>query len=575
MTRLLVISTLLVCAASAVAGPKGGKVRVGEVEFTNEDYKRLDTFEAHRLTKADQVFAKGEYRQAFSEYDSFILEFPQSKALSYALLRKARCLHLDNKRYEAIKAYQEVLDYFPNVIQYAAPAIFYTGQAHWENSSDEKAVNTWAKMAADKEYSQHPLGAVAFVELADYLWKQDKPGDAARYYEQVAVTFRARSADAANNAIRRVVEYYIRVKPDEPALRAFYAKVKTFGNRPEVVTGEVAANRDYWQQIQGAIQQYAQFAQDQQNLRDRYYEYWAKAMDGKFLDWDDFQINVADYHLAYEKDPKKWMERLDRQYNANQKAGDNVRTMRWMRAYREHKSKVTEYYQKLDFAKMSAAQLIDLMQFAYDEMNDAGMGRSLYGRLPFSSLSDGQKAELGKYFWKKQPDQAKDLFMMMADKEAGKMELLRCYAQDRNLKEGMPLAEDMTKSPTFSKEALQVKADLLFAGKLFDKAIPAYQMVDNPPNNLWKIADCYVALGKVDAAIGQLREVENFFRQHNAEAALRIAHVYGRVGMRDQQIAALRNVLKKYPKSNQSSAAHQELEKMGVRIGGGMDANEN
>jgi tetratricopeptide (TPR) repeat protein len=224
---------------------------------------------------------------------------------------------------------------------------------------------------------------------------------------------------------------------------------------------------------------------------------------------------------------------------------------------------------------MSAAQLIDLMKAAYDDFADAGMGRSVYNRLPFNSLTDGQKAELGKYFWKKAPDQAKDLFMMMADKEAGKMELLRCYAQDRNLKEGLPLAEDLTKSPVFSKEALQVKADLLFAGKLYDKAIPAYQMVDNPPANLWKIADCYVGLGKIEAAVGQLREVENFFRQYNAEAALRIAHVYGRAGMRDQQIAALRNVLKKYPKSGQSSSAHQELEKMGVRIGGGVDANEN
>jgi TolA-binding protein len=565
----------LLCAVGVLAGPKAGKVRVGEVEFTNEDYKRLDTFEAHRLTKADQVFAKGEYRQAFSEYDSFILEFPQSKALAFALLRKARCLHLDNKRYEAIKAYQEVLDYFPNVIQYAAPASFYTGQAHWENSSDEKAVNTWAKMAADKEYSQHPLGAVAFVELADYLWKEGKPADAVRYYEQVAVTFRTRSPDAANKAIARVVEYYIRLQPDEPTLRAFYAKVKTFGGRPETVTGEVVANRDYWQQIQGAVGQYAQFAQDQQNLRDRYYEYWAKQMDGKFLDWDEFQITVAGYHLAADRDTKKWMERLDRQFAQHQKAGDNGRIVRWMRLYREHKGKIAEYYQKLDFAKMSAAQLIDLMKAAYDDFADAGMGRSVYNRLPFNSLTDGQKAELGKYFWKKAPDQAKDLFMMMADKEAGKMELLRCYAQDRNLKEGLPLAEDLTKSPVFSKEALQVKADLLFAGKLYDKAIPAYQMVDNPPANLWKIADCYVGLGKIEAAVGQLREVENFFRQYNAEAALRIAHVYGRAGMRDQQIAALRNVLKKYPKSGQSSSAHQELEKMGVRIGGGVDANEN
>jgi hypothetical protein len=50
--------------------------------------------------------------------------------------------------------------------------------------------------------------------------------------------------------------------------------------------------------------------------------------------------------------------------------------------------------------------------------------------------------------------------------------------------------------------------------------------------------------------------------------------VYRRADQRDQYIAALRAVLKKYPKSGQSSSAHQELEKLNVRIGGGVDAGE-
>ena len=36
---------------------------------------------------------------------------------------------------------------------------------------------------------------------------------------------------------------------------------------------------------------------------------------------------------------------------------------------------------------------------------------------------------------------------------------------------------------------------------------------------------------------------------------------------------SLRMVLKKYPKSGQSSEAHQRLEKLGVRIGGAIDAD--
>ena len=68
--------------------------------------------------------------------------------------------------------------------------------------------------------------------------------------------------------------------------------------------------------------------------------------------------------------------------------------------------------------------------------------------------------------------------------------------------------------------------------------------------------------------------MENFFKAFNSEAALRIAHVYGRAGQRELCIAALRAVLKKYPKSGQSSSAHEELEGLGVRIGGGVNTDE-
>ncbi len=568
----LSIGALLLLATGVWAAPRTARARVAEVQYANEDFKLLDTFEAHRLTKADEVFAKGEFRRARSEYDSFILEFPQTKALAYALLRKARCLHLENKRYEAIKAYQEVLDYFPNVVRYAAPAIYFIGLCHWENGEEEKAVSAWAKMAADKEYSRHPLGASAFNELADYLVKQEKPADAVKYYEQVAFTFRTDNPDAANYAIGRVVVHYVRTNPNEAALRAFYAKVKTFDGRPQKIDGDVVASRDYWTRIQEAISRHGEFPADKSNLRDNFFRYWAEAMEGKFLDWDEYQINIAAYRLNHERDTKKWLERLDKQYSRT--TADNVRTIRWIKTFRDHKAKVAEYYRKIDFAKITPGQLIDLMKFAYEDLNDAGMGRSLYERLPFSQLADPLKAELGRYFWKRSPDQAKDLFKMMNDKELGNMELLRCYARDDDMKNGLPLAEEMTKSPTFSVEALRIKADLLFEGKEYAKAIPAYQACDNPPANLWRIADCYAALGKSEQAIGQLREVENFFKQHAPEAALRVAGVYKRFNLRDQHIAALRAVLKKYPKSGQSNAAHLELEKLGVRIGGGVDADQ-
>ena len=115
-----------------------------EASISSEDFNRLDTFEGHELTKADQAFAAKDYRNAGAAYEAFLLQYPKSTATAYAVLRKARCLHLGNKRFEAVKAYTEVLDYFPNALNYAAPALYYLGVCHAENGNLDDAMKAWA-----------------------------------------------------------------------------------------------------------------------------------------------------------------------------------------------------------------------------------------------------------------------------------------------------------------------------------------------------------------------------------------------------------------------------------------------
>jgi tetratricopeptide (TPR) repeat protein len=100
-------------------------------------------------------------------------------------------------------------------------------------------------------------------------------------------------------------------------------------------------------------------------------------------------------------------------------------------------------------------------------------------------------------------------------------------------------------------------------------------MTDDPPKNLYAIADCYVAMGRVDDAVQQLREIENFFVNESSRASLRIAYVLRGAGRQAQFVAELASVLKKYPRSGESSQAHHELECMGRSdiIRGGVDAD--
>ena len=89
---------------------------VEEVRYPGESFAKLDTFEALNLEDADKLFHKKDYKGAFAAYKAYSFEFTRSAALPYVLLRMGRCLHMVEKRNAAIKAYQDVVDYFPDDI---------------------------------------------------------------------------------------------------------------------------------------------------------------------------------------------------------------------------------------------------------------------------------------------------------------------------------------------------------------------------------------------------------------------------------------------------------------------------
>lgn len=545
-----------------------------EAQFSNQEYKLLDTFEANRLAKADAVYEKRDFKQAYSEYDSFALEFPKSKALPYALLRKARCLHQDNKRYEAIKGYNEVLDYFPNAVNYASPALYYIGRAEWQNGNVDKAMKAWIELADDADYSKHPLAADSINELADQLAKQGNNDQAAKYYEQVALTFRASNPLAAFYAIGKMLEQYVHIKPDEAKLRSFYTAVQGFEYAPAKPPADLTSDRLYWSKIMEAVQRLDEFPETQSGLKQNYFRYWAKAMDGRLGDWDLFQVNLNEIKFLDDKDGLKWVERTDAQFKANHKPGDWDRVINWMRIYRERKEKAQEYYNMADFAKMNNETIVEFMKVVYEVFGKPEMGRNVFSKLRVDQMNDNQKQGLARYFWPVDEQPMMQLCASISDKDLGKMELLRYYMWRQDVKKGLALCDELAKAPQFAAEVTCTRAALFWVAREWAKAITAYQQCENPPHSLWQIAECYMQLNQPAQAINQLREVENFFTDYKAEAAWRIAQVYKRTDKRAEYIAALHGIMKKYPKSTQSSGAHEALEALGVRIGGGINAGE-
>jgi tetratricopeptide (TPR) repeat protein len=571
-------------ATLAAATARAGLDPNAEVNFPDQAYERLDPFEAHSLKQADAAFPNDRkqrsvktLREAAAAYDAFIVEFPRSKAVPYALLRKARCLHLEEKRFEAIKAYTEVLDYFPNDLPFAAPALYYIGEAHWQNGDEDEALKAWAEMAEDEDYAKSRFAATAINQLADALAKRDRREEAVQYYRQVAIDFRSSNPDAARDAMEQVIYHFIRRSPDEPELRRFYEQVGTFHGNPRKIEGEVIESGDYWHQVRWRVWRFGDFNDKQGQQRQRYFAYWAEQFEGRFPGWDDYQLSLAGFYRQADGDQAAWMRRVDAQFERKAEADDYDRVIKWIELYRHHPEKVDAYYQKLSFAKMSNKQIERLMDVAYDRLKNPELGRRVFGKLRLGEMSDEQRAKLARSMWGRDADAVARVCQSFDDKEWGRIELLRFYAnpETREIKKGLALAEQVTGSPRFANEAYWHKAQLHKAAKQYREAIAAFQTFrpenEADPANLFEIADCYLKLDKLDAAVRQLGEIESFFKGHASEAAYRTALYYEKAGVKDKYIASLRAVMKKYPESRQSRQVHHRLEKMGLRIGGGVD----
>jgi len=559
-----------------------------ETSLSAEERKQLDTFEGISIDKADKVFAAKDHQRAVAEYDAFILQFPESKAIPYAILRKGRSLQELLKRFEAIVVFQEVVDYFPDDVKYASAAVYRIGECHAQNGDVEKAMKAWVGLADDADYVKEPLGALALNSLADNLVKQGKDAEGAARYAQVAVEFRKTNPDAARAAIGRVVKHHVRTQPDAARLRAFYEAALTFEHNPRDPAPDAAADELYWTRVREAIKTHGTFTELQREQHDAYYRYWAGQLAGSFPADDGHQIDLANFRRAHERDDAAWIARLDKQFADHQQAGDDARVVTWIGLYAKHPAKVEEYLGKLDFAKMSNAHILALVYRVLESGGDPALARATFDKLRRDEMEDKAAAAICdwmQHHWQYSGsrEMAIQACRLFHDTDAGRMRALRYYhwrclhhhlRSAADLSEGRELAAELQKVPATAKEAFAIGGNLLQWSGKYEEAIEAYRQADDPPGGLFRIAECLAALGRLDPALAQLREVEGFFKDQAPEAGLRISYLYRDAGIKDKYVRSLRSVLKKYPKSGQSSEAHQRLEEMGLPIGGGVDADD-
>ncbi|MBM4164294.1 MAG: tetratricopeptide repeat protein [Lentisphaerae bacterium] len=575
------LGVLLVCAGLSAVGVGRAQTTLDrdEVTISEADFKKLDTFEATTLSKADKVFLNKEYRSAAVEYNAFVVANPRSPAVAYALVRKGRSQMFDNKRSEAVRTFKEVVDYFPDEVLYAAAALYYQGVCHFETGNKKNAVIAWKKMVADPGYAKHVLAGPALVGIANDLYSEEKYADAVKYYDQVAVEFRSLHPESAWQAIDRASYIYIRLQTDNKKMSDFYTRAKTTRQKPEAPD-----ETKYWQDMRVMIDRFGVFEKEEDAQRIAYYRYWSGVMEGRFLDDTEYRLVLAEFRYREEGDIDKWVARLDKQFAATYKPGLFDLVCRFMEEFgkKGQQAKIKEYYGKLNFAKMDNETIFRLMKVMVSSLKDVPMAKSAYSNIKQNLWNDKNRDDF--IAWAKLVDEGMviNACQNMRAPDYGRFALLAFYhglgksgssiATDP-IEKGLKISEEVIKMPAYADKAQWLRAELFETNGEFAEAIECFKLSSNEPEKYFRIAELLLRLKQKEQALAELRGVEKFFESAASRAALRIAFVYQGAKEQANFIGALRDVMKKYPKSRESNTAHIHLERLKVGPGGTDDAH--
>ena len=539
-----------------------------EIAYPAADFAKLDTFEGVNLEDADKLYAKSDFKGAYAAYKAYSFEFAKGKALPYVLLRMGRCLHQLEKRNAAITAYQDVVDYFPDNARYAAAALYYIGECHGQNGDEAKQTAVWARMVKDDGYVAQPNSGTALTFLGKQMEKLGKFDEAAEYHWRTAVNFLKSNPEAAKGGREAVLFHYAVRKPDHDKLKEFYVAASGFDGQGRN-TDKPEEDGRYW----GTVLATATRATGDEAKKAC--GYWVAKMGDRFTDNDDLRRQWCDARFVSDQSRESWAAEMEKQFKSKPATLDRV--LQWCRYYERDPKIRSAFFEKEAKAFLAGLKTdgkLDLMaKLRGFGMNDEA--QLVMRSVNTQGMSDEELAKFAELAASYEPEEAVlRIFARMKDPLAATKARFDYYnsRSHRNppfMEKALAEIPELRKSPQYAGAQLSwAKATLLQGLGRYEEAIKAFRSANRQPDSTWEISKCQEAMKQYPQAIQTLRELESVAGLA-PQAALRIANVHRSAGDKAREVDQLRIVLKRYPKSGESSEAHRRLESYGVALTGG------
>ena len=540
-----------------------------EVLYPSEDFAKLDTFEAVAVEDADKLFINKDYPGAYAAYKAYSIEFAQGRALPYVLLRMGRCLHLAGKRNTAIKAYQDVVDYFPNDVRYAAAAMYYIGQCHEQNGNEEKSLAVWAKMVKDKAYVGEANSGTALTKLAVAMQKRGDYGEAAEYQWRTAVQFRKSNSKAAYAACDSVVYHYAVRSPNQGKLIEFCTEYGGLHHHYKIDKPE--ENQAYWSHVFNLVLRSKLEEEERINVA----RYWDSQMGDRFVENDGLRVAWFNMRLAHDKNAEAWAKRMDEQFKRQPVTVKRVRD--WIGHYSKFPKMQSAFFKTHGEPLLSGLEnkdklaLIRHLRHPYRMHEEA---RSVLRAVRTQGMDDATLREYASYVVEYEGEEA---FLRTVDKMkdktfAAKVRFDFYYSRSHRNRENQDkaLAEVgvLSKSPDYAQEIVWSHATIMQWQGEYEQAIKLYRAANRQPHTSWAVIECLLAMKQYGKAI-QLCEELYGIKSEAAKACFKIADIYRISGDKGKEVTQLQLVLRRHKGTGQASEAHGRLERYGVKIIGG------
>ncbi|MCY3022774.1 MAG: tetratricopeptide repeat protein [Planctomycetota bacterium] len=517
-------------SASVCCSLRGGeepKKRVRATQWAwvlpGDRYKTLSMFERAQYDKAATFLKSNDFRAAAAEFEKFKVQFQDSattSTLAYVNFMYGYCLYQAKDRNAAIKAFTEVLDYFKNEADDAAASLFFKGLALLDNGDTRKGLQCMQQMVEDPDHRYHPLAAGALRRLAENYWKQKQADLAVKYWKQVCADFWQANPEEAKEARNAVTNVYLQ--------QGDYA-----GYEGWLIGDANRENAQHRRWVAVQAQEVAMWVFDANN-------YGPLKRDAHLKDARAF--------LAWFKAQKPWFEK-----------GNDVWTF-YDRGINFLTQRLPDKKERNDMV----AEVSAFVRAARDNAKDDNARNDAHNKLAW--LVD-RLCEMGDF------TQAQLCADTIADPPYAAYKGYEVLARRQKWTEGVAKLQEIEKSPNqyWAGRAKEERARVYreCTGE-YEKAIKLYQEIDKPPGTLWSIQDAYKRWGKVKEALTTLTEIENSFPDQAAAAAWRKVQYLEEAGDKTAAISGCRRILKLYKGAGESSAAHQLLEKYGIKTGGGV-----